>query len=252
MRLKNFGLMVLAVSLCLSSGSMTYCDETAELERKQALEDAEVQKIQKRLPSRKRYEKIEALREHYEKIEALGDRYEKIKKAKQRKSANIDKIGKLKADMAKRLDEEVGKSDEELGNWVAGLGNRLIISEITPETKNGVVSSFNVETTETGNWLLKTVYPKDRIPRKLRTAGPLSGGIVTGEGSIFTEAGDISLLNANSILRFGGKVTLKGVIFEGEKDDPLAFVLLDNGLVYIMGKGKVTLNDGKSVVLPIE
>ena len=243
MRLKNFGLMVLAVSLCLSSGSMTYCDETAELERKQALEDAEVQKIQKRLPSRERYEKIEALRESYEKIE----------KAKQRKSANIDKIGKLigklKADVAKRLDEEVGKLDEELGNWVAGLGNRLIISEITPETKNGVVSSFNVETTETGNWLLKTVYPKDRIHRKLSL---LSGGIVTGEGSIFTEAGDISLLNTNSILRFGGKVTLKGVIFEGEKDDPLAFVLLDNGLVYITGKGKVTLNNGKSVVLPIE
>jgi len=177
MRFNNVGLMVLVMLACLSSVSTVYCDETIELERRQAVENAEIQKIQSE-----------------------------------------------------------------------GLGNRFKIAEIKPETTNGVVCSFNIEMTEAGNWLLKALYPKDVIPMKM--AGPVDGGIVTGKGSYFTQAGDISLLNANSILRFCGKVTLEGIVFEGEKDNPLTFVLLDNGLTYVIGKGRITLNNGESVSLP--
>ena len=62
--------------------------------------------------------------------------------------------------------------------------------------------------------------------------------------------------NKNTVYKFVGKSTIKlgsgsSYIFEGEKYDPISFVLMtDNGLTYIGGKGKVTLNDSTIVKLP--
>lgn len=132
-----------------------------------------------------------------------------------------------------------------------GIGNSFIITEILPESNTGIVCSFTIKTgSNPENWLLKTVYPKDTIPMKM-SQGPLAGAVVTGTGSYFTKAGDISVLKTGSVLRFEGKVSLKGFTFEGDEQDPLTFIMLEDGLVYVAGKGKVTLRDGKSVTLPI-
>lgn len=131
-----------------------------------------------------------------------------------------------------------------------GIGGCFIISDILPETDTGIVCSFTIKTgTNPENWLLKTVYSKDTIPMKM-SQGPLAGAVITGTGSYFTPAGDISSLKSGSVLRFEGKVLLKGFTFEGDEQDPLTFILLEKGLVYVTGKGKVTLKDGRLIALP--
>jgi hypothetical protein len=57
---------------------------------------------------------------------------------------------------------------------------------------------------------------------------------------------DLSELTEGSVVRFSGRVTLKGYLFTGERSDPLSFVVAPReGLVYLNGKGTVTSNNGQ-------
>jgi len=50
---------------------------------------------------------------------------------------------------------------------------------------------------------------------------------------------------------FKGKIPLNGYVFDGQNADPLRFALLNgSGLVYLRGKGTVTMKDGTTLSLP--
>ena len=56
---------------------------------------------------------------------------------------------------------------------------------------------------------------------------------------------------AESTYTFLGNVRLLKHQFESDEKDPLVFKLVkDKGLLYLKGKGKVTLPDGKIVTIP--
>lgn len=75
-------------------------------------------------------------------------------------------------------------------------------------------------------------YPKDSIPISF----PADPQLPTGEWSV---------------IRFKGKVPFQGAQFDGDTTDPLTFLMIQSaGFVYVHGKGRVTLKDGSTVVLP--
>lgn len=103
---------------------------------------------------------------------------------------------------------------------------KYIISEIQPEEK-----SYTSSITVVGP-LLITEYPKDFIVG-------LSPTLPLGDNSVHRYKGE-------RIMSFGNREYK----FNGDKDNPLTFVLLKNiGYVYLYGKGKITLPDGKEKLL---
>ena len=57
---------------------------------------------------------------------------------------------------------------------------------------------------------------------------------------------DLSELTEGSVVRFSGRIELKGYVFAGGRSDPLSFVALPReGLVHLKGKGAVTSSDGR-------
>jgi len=57
---------------------------------------------------------------------------------------------------------------------------------------------------------------------------------------------DLSELTEGSVVRFSGRIALKGYVFAGDRSDPLSFVALPReGLVHLKGKGAVTSSDGR-------
>ncbi|MCX5799951.1 MAG: hypothetical protein NTX17_00980 [Candidatus Eisenbacteria bacterium] len=131
---------------------------------------------------------------------------------------------------------------------------RFTIPEILPGKGAG---SFHLAIAPSENhpdvFLYESMYPGDTVPFRVRMGGeyPLNG-VGIGTGSIFATIENLDFLSSGSIVRFRGKITYKGCTFNGDQQDPLSFALLDGkGLVYVTGKGKVTLKDGREVTLPM-
>lgn len=81
------------------------------------------------------------------------------------------------------------------------------------------------------------LYPKDKLPDRISTTAGGYEWWPTGSGSIWCLQGE-----------YGPGIG--DYTFFGEESDPLTFILLDKiGLVYLHGKGKVFLPDGKEVAL---
>lgn len=112
-----------------------------------------------------------------------------------------------------------------------GVGSRFHISEILPQGNVGAECSFTIIGSDSDPTLVlvSTEYPKDISIYPFR----------------------FDALKAGSVLRFKKKVFREGYTFEGDENEPLSFILLPEfGLVYLTGKGKVTLKDGKTITLP--
>jgi hypothetical protein len=100
-----------------------------------------------------------------------------------------------------------------------------------PADQHGRVTIFG--TGQSGVVGLHMEYPVDRMPVKF----PGGAYLPTGHGTVW---------------RFKGQVTnIMGFNFDGDPKDCLRFLLVEgHGLVYLYGKGRVTLKDGSQVSLP--
>lgn len=145
-----------------------------------------------------------------------------------------------------------------------GSANLFKIPEIitvNAPAEDGKRTSFTVTTMESGAWLLNTDFPKDLIPHIVQIPS-FGTAVLLGTGGAITlrdmapgsdKVALLEVLDSGSVIRFKGEVLFEGVTFRGEEDEPLAFILLkDTGLVYVTGKGKVTLKDGSSITLPVK
>ena len=124
-----------------------------------------------------------------------------------------------------------------------GVKNRFVIKKITPAIDDSPYS-FTIESTKKGQ-ILRTEFPGDKIPMFLSPHPAL--GIMLKPVIMFTPG---------SIHRFVGKVNLEidGQIYsfigEGDKLHRLTFGIIKNiGYVYLRGKGRVILKNGKEVKL---
>jgi hypothetical protein len=115
-----------------------------------------------------------------------------------------------------------------------GPQDRFVIREIMPAAGESV-GSCTVERLDGGAVVLGFEYPKDAIPFDTRRGG--LGMVPAGAGSV---------------IRFRGAYgDFMGYRIDGDTKEPIAFVLLDKtGMVYVAGKGKVTLKNGTVVTLP--
>lgn len=112
-----------------------------------------------------------------------------------------------------------------------GPGNRFVIEGIIP-VAGQPTGSCTIKRLNKSLLALGLDYPKDRVPS-------VNGIPVAPTG-------------AGSVMRFRGPYgDFFGHMIEGDVKEPLAFVLLDGmGMVYVTGKGKVTLKNGTLVTLP--
>lgn len=101
-----------------------------------------------------------------------------------------------------------------------------------PERERGSITMF--ETGRSDIVGFKAEYPKDGMP--------------------FDAGGAYGPFGHGSVWRFKGRVeNIGGFTFEGNKSDPLRFILVEGrGLVYLYGSGTVKLKDGTIVSLPRE
>lgn len=113
--------------------------------------------------------------------------------------------------------------------------NRFVISDFAELAKKTFSEDKHGSVTMIGSGMpdifeSRLEYPKDTYP--------LDPGIPLGQGSVW---------------RFKGKVVnLLGFTFEGNEEDPLRFVLIENhGLVFLYGSGKVISKDGTETVFNI-
>lgn len=116
------------------------------------------------------------------------------------------------------------------------LSNRFVLADYIESASNSLPTRLRGSVTilVTGGLIgLKSDLPKDRVPvdNQLPT-------IPLGHGSVW---------------RFSGKDKLEGLDqhFSSNAEDPLRFVLVEGkGLVYLYGKGVVTLANGTAIRLP--
>jgi len=110
-----------------------------------------------------------------------------------------------------------------------GIGNRFSIKEITSQPGPNCVTGL--EQNNSGEVFAFSDFNRARL------------GIINGNPNLFGDS---------SIHRFKGKVEIQGYTFigEGDKFNRLTFcVIKDIGYVYLRGKGKVLLKDGKEASL---
>ncbi len=117
-----------------------------------------------------------------------------------------------------------------------GPGDQLVISDI--RTIKGEPSSrIAMQQIDSETIAMSNFYPKDSLSFSLG-----EGGVFTGRATAKIPRGD------QSVYRFISKIEYYGYLFDSNEDEPLTFILLEKyGLVYLHGKGKVTLKNGKIV-----
>jgi len=114
-----------------------------------------------------------------------------------------------------------------------GPGNRFRIPEMQPRAGGRVGSVTLTSEAATSPDLLgvHAEYPNDVLIMEENRLVPPSG--------------------SGSRLRFRGRVKLNGSTVESAQNENLSFILLEEaGLVYLTGRGTVTLGDGRVVHLP--
>lgn len=113
-----------------------------------------------------------------------------------------------------------------------GVGGRFTIAEMSPQ-EGGEVGGVTIKPGTSETFALEFVCSKDNMIIRNNQIIPPSGH--------------------GSVLRFKGKVDALGLMIDGDNADPLVFVLWKgSGLVYVKGKGNVTLANGSIVNLPLE
>ncbi len=119
-----------------------------------------------------------------------------------------------------------------------GTGNRFLIKEIMP--RPGLPGSLTIKGTGKGYMELSMEFPRDQIPISIGMGGGGSN-LPLASGSIHRFAGEEVKFEVDGVYAFVG---------EGDKLNRLTFGLIkDSGYVYLRGKGKVILKDGKKIAL---
>jgi hypothetical protein len=114
-------------------------------------------------------------------------------------------------------------------------GAQFAVPAIAVEN-GGSVGNITLDGSQ-GVMRMTSLFPADKLEFSLSLSGPRP----------------VSFTGAGSRVRFrGGRIAMAGFTFEGEPLDPLSFVLVaGRGLVYLAGRGTVTLTDGTVARLPV-
>lgn len=144
----------------------------------------------------------------------------------------------------------------------------IVLKDITPTLAGNANSAF-VETDKVGpDKKEMTVFRRDQsspVPLVVAKGGNIWGtqvpfAIGQSEKKLSGDAhvgidGDTEFIGNldydGSMYTFIGTVRLAKHVFSSDEKEPLVFKLVkDKGLLYLKGKGKVTLPDGKSITVP--
>ena len=125
-----------------------------------------------------------------------------------------------------------------------GAGGRAVIRDLLPPARDEQGRMrVRVSTLAPGTAVL--LFEED--PATGRPAVKSNITLLSFSGAGFEgKLPDLSELTEGSVVRFSGRIELKGYVFAGDRSDPLSFVVLPReGLVHLKGKGAVTSSDGR-------
>jgi Skp family chaperone for outer membrane proteins len=128
-----------------------------------------------------------------------------------------------------------------------GPGSRFTIKDLAgPQNPDLVPVSFGGPPPGSSVLLMEEDENTGKVERSsnIVTFSPSAGGFA---GNVPT----IKDLSKGSVVRFKGKVPVERYTFEGDRANPLSFVVIPGQvLVYLGGRGSVTSSDGKMTKLP--